>query len=233
MFVLIVANGVPSPSKVGSGIFEFEQAKALRLMGCKVVFAVLDLTSIRHRRKMGIESYKKDNVDVIRLNVPCGAIGTRNLNMVGNLAFKKLYKRILEQFGTPDVIHAHFSLHPGIAVMEAIRKKSIPFIVTEHSSAIHTKRITSYEKRCLKHIISIASNFICVGEGLKRSIIELTNTKKNIEVIPNIVSPIFSYQEKIKNVNEFIFLGVGNLNEGKRFDLSIDAFTKAFKGNTK
>jgi glycosyltransferase involved in cell wall biosynthesis len=231
MFVLIVANGVPSP--VGSGIFEFEQAKALKLIGCKVVFAVIDLTSIRHRRKMGIESYEKDNIDVIKINVPCGRIGTRNLNMIGYFAFKKLYKRIQDQYGTPDVIHAHFSLHPGVAVMRAIRNQNIPLIITEHLSSIHNKSITSYELSCLNDVIAAASTFICVGEGLKRSIIELTKTNKNIEVIPNIVSPLFICKEKKKTDNEFIFLSVGNLNEGKRFDLSIEAFTEAFKGNKK
>ena len=51
MKVLIVARGYPTEKYKMNGIFEFDQAKALVQAGHKVIYAAVDVRSIRRWRK--------------------------------------------------------------------------------------------------------------------------------------------------------------------------------------
>jgi len=51
MYVLFIARGYPTNKYKTYGIFEFDQAKALAKQGHKVVYAAIDLRSIRRWRK--------------------------------------------------------------------------------------------------------------------------------------------------------------------------------------
>lgn len=74
MYILIVARGYPSERYKMNGIFEFDQAKALAKAGHKVIYAAIDVRSIRHKRQWGFESFKKDGVQIEAINIPCGGI---------------------------------------------------------------------------------------------------------------------------------------------------------------
>ena len=43
MLTFILSRGVPTPKYSTNGIFEFDQARALKQAGCNVVFLALDL----------------------------------------------------------------------------------------------------------------------------------------------------------------------------------------------
>ena len=60
MKVLIISRGYPTGKYPLNGIFEFDQAKALANLGHKVIFASVDMRSIRRIRKWGIEKIKKE-----------------------------------------------------------------------------------------------------------------------------------------------------------------------------
>ena len=59
MYILIVASGYPTEKYKLNGIFEFDQAVALSKMGHKVIYACVDLRSIRRKRKWGFEQLEK------------------------------------------------------------------------------------------------------------------------------------------------------------------------------
>lgn len=129
-----------------------------------------------------------------------------------------------------DLIHAHSFMPSGFCACHLGKKYNIPVVVTEHSSGVLSKRITSFEVKCLKKSIKDASAFICVSEALRKSVLGLTETRKKITVIPNMVSPTFTYRDPKYLANGFIFFSLGNLVKSKRFDLAIKSFVKAFKG---
>jgi len=74
MYVLIIANGYPTIGNRGLGIFELDQAKALKAIGCKVVYAAIDVRSVRRRRKWGYEERTIDGVEIHAVNIPGGKI---------------------------------------------------------------------------------------------------------------------------------------------------------------
>ena len=55
MKILFVSRGYPTTKYALNGIFEFDQAKALAARGHEVIFAAVDLRSIRRWRRWGKE----------------------------------------------------------------------------------------------------------------------------------------------------------------------------------
>ena len=72
MYTMFVARGYPTEKYKTYGIFEFDQAKALAQNGVKVVYAAIDLRSIRRWRRWGIYIRKIDGVEVYSINIPIG-----------------------------------------------------------------------------------------------------------------------------------------------------------------
>ena len=136
MYILLIAGSYPSDKYPLNGIFEFDQAKALAETGCKVVFAAIDLRSVRRWRKWGIEHFCKEGVEVYTINIPLGKIPHIVLSHTGKAAVKILYHTIKKDHGEPDIIHSHFLEIAEIALaLKPITKAK--FAMTEHLSLIH------------------------------------------------------------------------------------------------
>mgnify|MGYP000573917221 FL=1 len=58
-----------------------------------------------------------------------------------------------------------------------------------------------------------SDRFVCVSENLKSNVMKMTQTQKNIEVFPNLVNEIFSYEKKERE--PFIFVSIGNFDPFK------------------
>ncbi len=228
MYILIISRGYPTEKYKMNGIFEFDQAKALAACGCKVVFAVIDLRSIRRMRKFGIDSFIKDGVQIEAINLPCGNIPKRMLYAIGELGLKILYKIIKKKYGQPDIIHGHFT-QMGYIITRALRESDIPIILTEHSSLIHNKTIDNRLYEAAKYSYENADRVIAVSTSLSASIYKNFNIRA--VCIPNIVNTeMFTYKVNNRD-NLFRIISTGSLIKTKRMDLLIDAFYKAFSKN--
>jgi len=230
MNVMIIARGYPTEKYKMNGIFEFDQAKALVYSGVNVVYAAIDMRSIRRWRKWGIETKIVNGVKIYAINLPLGRIPKQLLRVISKFGLIYLYKKIINEQGKPDIIHAHFS---GIGFVASILKEkyNIPFVLTEHFSGIMKQPITKDIFKIAKIAYSKADKIIAVSPELKNIIYE--KFEKNAIYIPNIVDTnLFSYANK-DNKNTFSFVSVGSLIYGKRMDLTIEAFIDAFKGSDK
>lgn len=230
MNVMIIARGYPTEKYKMNGIFEFDQAKALVYSGVNVVYAAIDMRSIRRWRKWGIETKIVNGVKIYAINLPLGRIPKQLLRVISKFGLIYLYKKIINEQGKPDIIHAHFS---GIGFVASILKEkyNIPFVLTEHFSGIMKQPITKDIFKIAKIAYSKADKIIAVSPELKNIIYE--KFEKNAIYIPNIVDTnLFSYANK-DNKNTFLFVSVGSLIYGKRMDLTIEAFIDAFKGSDK
>lgn len=226
MYTLFVARGCPDEKYKTYGIFEFDQAKSLAKQGVKVVYASLDLRSIRRWRKWGIYRTKIDGVEVYSINIPLGNIPKKSLKKAYVWALDKLYKKIEKEQGKPDLIHSHF-MDPSYAALILKEKINIPLVVTEHSSKINRDNIDKDLFEMASIVYNKADRIISVSEALREKI------KKNFGIdsiyISNMVDlEVFKYKPKIKSDN-FNFVSTGNLIELKRMDMTIKAFYKAFK----
>jgi glycosyltransferase involved in cell wall biosynthesis len=227
MYVLVIAGGIPSNKYRGNGIFEFDQAKALAHAGCKVVYAALDVRSIRRWRKWGFERYDVDGVHVFCINIPVGRFPKHILHKISEWGLKILYARIHKEFGKPDILHAHF-IDIGYAAAALKQKINVPLIITEHSSAIVQSKLNKKVFETAKKAYGNADVVVAVSPSLMKVIEDLFEIKSRY--LPNIVDvKTFDY-EPIKKTKDgvFRFISVGNLKFSKRMDLIIEAFHNVF-----
>lgn len=226
MYILIVSRGYPTERYKTNGIFEFDQAKALAQAGHKVVLACIDMRSIRRIRKFGFESLVRDNVVIEAVNVPCGRIPNSLLNKISIFALKRLYKKIINKYGQPDIIHAHF-IQFGYATVNALAKVDIPIILTEHYSAMNESNINSYYMTLGAYTYSKVNKVLSVSKALADNIKDKFSV--DVDVVPNIVDiSAFEYRKKEKDKNLFYFVSTGNLIFNKRMDLLIKSFYNCF-----
>lgn len=229
MYILIVSRGYPTDRYKTNGIFEFDQAKALAQAGHKVVFACIDMRSIRRIRKFGFESLVKENVHIEAINIPCGRIPNIILNKISIFALKKLYKKVIKKYGKPDIIHAHF-IQCGYAAVNALAKENIPIILTEHYSAMNEGNISSYYMKLGSCTYPKVSKVLSVSRALADNIKDKFNA--DVDVVPNIIDiSAFEYRKNEKDKNLFYFVSAGNLIFNKRMDLLIKSFYKSFNAS--
>lgn len=227
MYILIIARGYTSEKYIMNGIFEFDQAKALASAGNKVVFAAVDMRSARRVRKWGFESFENRGVQVEAVNIPCGKIYWKVLDLISIMALKSLYKRIERKYGKPDIIHAHF-IDQGYIAARTFEGKKVPLVITEHYSGMNQKSINPVLFKRGKFAYPRADKLIAVGRQLSLNIKEKFGVEA--EVVPNIVdTEIFKYEEQEKNNGSFTFVSVGSLLPVKRMRELIEAFYKAFR----
>ena len=228
MYVLFITMGYPTEKYKGHGIFEFDQAKALNNLGCKVIYATIDVRSIRRWRKWGYERKRIDGIEIYGINIPLGRVPKKILTQVSIWGLKFLYKKILREEGKPNILHAHFT-ELGYIASTLKNQTNIPFVITEHSSLINKANIEKrlYKKASIAY--KKADALIAVSPTLSQRIEDKFFIKPIY--IPNIVdTQIFKYLPKVDN-KKFNFVSIGNLIYSKRMDLTIEAFNKAFNNN--
>lgn len=238
MNILIVPSWYPSNSNPVNGSFFREQAISLYKAGHRVI--VINVTYTDKNEYLSSVNFKlKKDIDngLIMYSLVTPSLGiVRTKRLIYADFYRKLNKvftKIINDGEKIDIIHAHSFKPAGYCACKLGEKHNIPVVVTEHSSRIITNSLTHIEVKYLTDTIDRSSVFICVGEALKQKVSQITGSTKMIPVIPNMLSPLFQYKASAKKVdkNDFIFCSIGNLKEGKRFELTINAFAKAFKGS--
>ncbi len=229
MHILIVSGGYPQIRAPLLGIFAFDQAKALLQFGYHVTFVSIDLRSIRRKRKLGLSKTQKEGVNIINISLPLGKLPFSVLSFFGKKAILKAYNIVENEFGVPDIVHAHFTLMGYIA--SVLKKKfKLPLVITEHSSAVNTKTPTKSICSLAKKTYCKADKLISVSSKLAENI--YCNWGITSSIIHNIVDTNnFIHSAKSEN-NKFTFLSVGNLNYNKGFDVLIRGFRKAVFKNS-
>jgi L-malate glycosyltransferase len=224
MYILIIARGYPTKKTPQIGIFEFDQAKALHNLGHKIIYTSIDLRSIRRWRKWGMSCCLNEGIEVYNVSIPLGRVPWRILLFFGKKGLLYLYKKIKERNGKPDIVHAHFTLCGAIS---SVLKKTdcIPLIVTEHNSIIHRSALTKEILSIGKIAYENADKLISVSLSLSKRI------KQHFDidsiVVHNIVDTSSFFCRKKAENNKFTFISVGDLINGKGYDLLIEAFHKA------
>lgn len=229
MYILTIGRAYPEKKTGMIGIFELEQAEALSAAGNKVIYAFSENRSVKVIHKISKFKKIKNNVSIYGRFLPAKGLPEKLFNKIKASEFKKLMKLITDENGIPDVIHIHFPLLTvNSEILEYLKTLGCKIICTEHWSKVQKKELSAERKKFLKEITEKSDAFICVSQPLKKSVIEITGTDKNIYVLPNMVSSSFFLREKKPN-NKFTFAAVGRLVEAKGFDTVIKAFEKTFR----
>lgn len=227
MYTLFITRGYPTEKYKTHGIFEFDQAKALLEQGQKVIYASIDLRSIRRKREWGIHKKEVEGVQIYEINIPLGRVPKKILRFFNYLGLKTIYKSILKDKGKPGILHAHF-IEEAYSASKFKDEIGVPLVVTEHSSKMNKRDIDKDLKSVAKFTYNKTDALIVVSPSLGKVI------KENFHIdsiyVPNIVDlDTFKYEGKDDN-KFFKFVSAGHLIELKRMDLIIEAFYKAFNG---
>jgi len=238
MRVLIVPSWYPQDDKPNSGIFFKEQAIALQEAGIEVIVAYPEIHSMTelkqrsfrrgfyHEFEDGIETYRLKEYNFLP-KVP------RGTSIIYYFNLKKILNSIIRNGKKPDIIHAHSILWGGWAASKISKEYNIPLIITEHSSAFGRNLIKNYQKPMIREGFSQAKKIIVVSSSLKVQLENYTEEDK-FEVIPNIVDiSKFKIQTNTSThkKSKFRFFSLAFLTYNKGFDILINAFSQAFKGN--
>lgn len=225
MFIVIAARGVPNEHNPLWGIFELDQARALRAAGHRVVIAALDMRSIRRIRRLGINHTVVGGIDVHTLAVPLGQVPDAITQATLDRGFDALYRRIVARHGRPDVVHAHFTAY-ALAASRSQYRREFKLVVTEHRSKFTPDGIPLDLRLKAAEAYRRADTVLAVSQALAEVI--TNNFDLPVRVVPNIVD-VSTFARLPRVAHEGIRLvSVGNLLERKRMTLLVDGFAQAF-----
>lgn len=140
LHIAMITRSVPTKDYPTMGIFEYDYAKAFVEAGHRVSILAVDMRSFLRKRKFGIESYEKGGISITVINWPVGNVPKKMLYAIAYQALKKIYARMVERDGIPDLIHATFT---DYAYLGSLLKKDtgIPLYICEPNSHINTDPI--------------------------------------------------------------------------------------------
>lgn len=105
-------------------------------------------------------------------------------------AFSKGYKFLLQNSGSPDLVHANILTRTAVLALRLKNKYNIPYIITEHWSRYLPGRSEYkgfWRKRITEKVVRNAFAVTTVTENLKNAMIACGLKHVNYQVVPNVV----------------------------------------------
>lgn len=233
--VLMIVSGFGSPSAPTEGVFFRDQAEALRRAGSSIGIVYPETRSLRTVSGRAVVENHWQIVEehlngVTTLRVAGWNPGVARLRARAYLAgADRLVDRYVRVFGRPDILHAQVTLWGGVAASHISRRLGIPYVITEHSTAVAGGTLRSWEEPIAVGALEEASAVLAVGTNLARSLQGMV-PGLDVKVVPNMVdTEFFSPLPSDRPTSPYVFLCVGALVQRKRFDVAIRAFAEAFR----
>lgn len=153
------------------GVFIKEQAEALATR-YDVAVLLPQMSSWRDSLKSRVKELSKVNsdspvpiyIESARPLIPHGPerIDYHTFERAARAGFKKL----LADFGKPDVIHTHVVLPAGWSALQLGRRYSIPVVLTEHSSPFSMHLDTEVKRELVKRTLRGVDRVIAISPSL-------------------------------------------------------------------
>ena len=222
MKILVTGRGLWNDGGPALGLFELDQAKALRAFGHDVRFAAVDTRSVRRRRPLGFRTAEVDGIRVYYAALPVGA-KPESLSLAAQRRCAAMsWERLAREGWRPDVIHAHF----GEGFLRLAKREGVPLVYTEHFSGTAQEDPSPAELRREKRTYALADRLVCVSRPLAAHV--KAHTGAEAAVIHNIVdTDTFACARRAPHEDgAFRFVSAGNLIPRKGFDLLLRAFAR-------
>lgn len=237
MNIWVIGRSYPMKSNNMIGSFELEQAKMLAKHGHNVSYITIVFHPFKKINKWGFSFFDDDNVKIYACSIPWTP---QRMDIHWKWLQERKWQALLEKVenasGRPDVIHVHYpSMITEPDAVFKYKSKQTKIITTEHWTKVQTKKIGKVQTNNLKKYVESANAFLCVGQPLADSVKEITGSKNNIRVVPNIVNSLFkpNYDNNKPADDEFTFIATGRIVPVKQFDMLIKAFDIAFHDDAK
>lgn len=237
MHILFLPSWYPSSPDDPSGSFFREQAHALNDIGVKVgvialalrpvtqsVSAWRDVGRIRIENDDGIPTYR---VDLINFTPRVWPV---IMHRFGKAALR-LFDQYIKREGRPDVLHVHAALPAGGAGLEIAVHHSIPYVLSEHSTALARGRVNFLGLRQMQTAFraayasyAVSSPFASLLEG------KLGLDVGMVRVMPNSVNDVFLEGTIERSQGSiFRFCHISLLDKKKNVEGLIRAFASNFR----
>lgn len=235
MYILLLSRGY-SPKKFQIwGNFEMQQARILQNAGHKVIVACVDDRLAGNDRFLYFfqkPGFRKQTINGLPV-YSCFFIPHRFAELFGFNSYTRIYewqyagllKRIVKDFGIPDVIYSHYL---NVNYFASILKLqfNIPVVGVEHWSEVNKVNIAPRIKKMADLTYSRLDSLICVSKPFADKIYARFRIKA--EVINNMVDIEFSLSKKKCNDDGIVrIVTVGRLRRPKQFDNILKAIKKA------
>lgn len=228
MHVLFIPTNYPTTYQPTKGIFFKDQAEALAAAGLNVgVLAIAHLPWGVFKAKridIGLQTYRENNVNVFRFQTPAIPRNKYLYSDLKTIIGKLVFKKYVNKFGFPDLIHAHVFLAGGLAMW--IKKKyNIPFMITEHYSYFQDGTLRAWEDRLAKRIFHESILNIAVSPSTASYL--QNRYACQMHYLPNMVDTDFFKPEERQNTKKLTFVSLGSLDSNKNHEMMISAFKQA------
>lgn len=167
-------------------------------------------------------------MSVVGTHYPIGRLPYPIFSVLKTKRFIQVYEKYIEDNGKPSIIHIHFpSILLTESILEYLDATGIPIVVTKHFTKVLRKALNQREKALLCKVVEKCRQYICVSDDLKKSVVDITMTKKPIMVLPNIVSlDKLNVTEQIVKSERFTFIVVGRLVKTKQVEQIVCALSE-------
>lgn len=138
------------------------------------------------------------------------------------------YRSFENQYGKPDVIHAHVCYKAGYVAQQISKKFSIPYMITEHMGPFPQKYHLDRRGELLpdiKNAIEDSDALAAVSSDL-REVMKSYGIKNEIQVIPNFIEPV-SFNQSTKPKDKFSFVTLSGMSFGKGIKELLEAIRMA------
>jgi glycosyltransferase involved in cell wall biosynthesis len=224
--ILILASWYPSKASEVSGIFIQDQAKVLS-QAYDVFVLVVNLFGWRdvlkggflHRpsaeRHFGITVYRQP------VFVPPKTFFHLWTWLCVHSA-KRIFSRILSDWGKPDIIHAHVVLPNGWIAVRLGIQYSIPVVLTEHSGPFSVHLESGAQRRSVRAILSQVNKLIAVSPALAHEIRRF-HGNVSIDIVGNVVRTDFFRpnghvsHRKPRPITRFLSVALLSKNKGMHY----------------
>lgn len=238
--LILPSEHYTTPLNPLGGIFQYHLAVLLRDYGNKVGIISAGFVPFDYQLK----SYPypdfeiRDEIPVFRKYIRTFIPGRYAIRYLQNLVTRQyvlLYERYVENYGHPDIIHAHNALYAGLAASKIKEKYKVPYVLTEHSSLYERAYLSNSQIDIAKRIQKQADERTFVSSRLAQKLRAIIGIEvEPYTVIFNVLEELFSSnivaEKDVVNTNKFTFLSVGSLDTNKNHASLIRAFHQAFKG---
>ena len=223
MKIVIIPSWLSTNPKGFAGAFIVEQANALAHHNIDVSMIYLEREGFGRPK---INSITSQTFGIIPTTIGQGKTVPKLNSFLINQwyqQYEEVYQAHSHHHGQPEILHAHGYI-AGFVARRLSEKYRIPFIITEHSSALLSKKTRPWHQKEIQRTYESANAIIAVSSALKQSI--ESYTRKDIHVIPNLVNDrIFHARPDFEKTNHFNFIFVGGLIPLKRVDAILNALS--------
>ncbi|MBP5259235.1 MAG: glycosyltransferase [Paludibacteraceae bacterium] len=226
MRIAVLSRGIPTAAAPMNGIFEWDQARALRDAGHDVRFLVLDYRRVLDR-PMGWSRTEREGIPVFAFSFPTGMY--RHLLPWLQRRASLLYDRMAAVCGPADVVHAHFYFIGALAAGIKRRHPEVSLVLTEHSSKLARplEAVSRLDRHVARTAYAAADGLLCVSAAYQNRL--RGNFGLDFVPVPNVVDlSSFPFAGRPAVHTPFRWVSAGLLIERKRMRFLLQAFAQAF-----